>query len=56
MTVGTDLQSGGYNYTSTTAVRYDVPVAPAPSGVYQAVVQRVHQSMPAPTLINGRPT
>lgn len=52
----TEYENDAYNLTGTASVFYDVPVTPAPSGVTRAKVMRVHQSLPAPTLVDGRPT
>jgi hypothetical protein len=50
------FSNDGYNYTGAARVFYDPPVAATPARVRRVKVQRVHQSMPIPTLVDGRPT
>ena len=45
----------GYNSDGSALVDFDPAVASAPAHLTRAKVQRVHQSLPAPTLVNGRP-
>jgi hypothetical protein len=46
----------GYNYTGTSRVFYEAPIAEPPPAIVREKVKRVHQSLPAPTVVNGRPT
>lgn len=56
----TDLSSDsdGYAYTGYGEVGDNLTPAPVPATVASRLVpiRRAHQSLPAPTLVNGRPT
>lgn len=56
--VDTDLtySNDGYGYAGIARVVYDPPVAEPAATIQRTKVKRVHQSLPAPTLVNGRPT
>lgn len=46
----------GYQYGgAVSVVDYSTPVAPVPASVQGVEIKRVHHSMPAPTLVDGRP-
>jgi hypothetical protein len=50
------FDNDGYNYTGTSRVFYEAPIAEPPPTIVREKVKRVHQSLPAPTVVNGRPT
>lgn len=54
--VDTDLtySNDGYGYAGIARVVYEPPVEPA--APHRVKVRRVHQSLPPPTLVDGRPT
>jgi hypothetical protein len=50
------FNNDGYSYTGTSRVFYEAPIAEPPPTIVREKVKRVHQSLPAPTVVNGRPT
>jgi hypothetical protein len=50
------FNNDGYSYTGTSRVFYEAPIADPPPAIVREKVKRVHQSLPAPTVVNGRPT
>jgi hypothetical protein len=50
------FDNDGYNYSGTSRVFYEAPIAEPPPAIVREKVKRVHQSLPAPTVVNGRPT
>lgn len=51
----TTYANDSYTYGGTAEVDYAPPVAPPPPGLVRRDVRRVHQSLPTPDLVRGRP-
>ena len=45
-----------YEYDGYGEVGDNLTVAGVPAGIFLAPIRRVHHSLPAPTLVDGRPT